>query len=61
MGATTTTRPAAAQKKTFRKSWMGKEKNYNFNAANDIMGIVMLEIQGAHDLPKLKNSTCCDY
>ena len=36
---------------------MGKEKNYNFNAANDIMGIVMLEIQGAHDLPKLKNST----
>ena len=43
--------------------WMAPEvvnskgKGYNFNAANDIMGIVMLEIQGAQDLPKLKNST----
>ena len=53
-------RPASAQqaqKSKFRKSWVAKNKNYNFSAANDIMGIVMLEIQGAKDLPKLKNST----
>lgn len=30
---------------------------YNFSTANDIVGIVMLEIQGATDLPKLKNMT----
>ncbi|KAI6039702.1 phosphatidylserine decarboxylase-domain-containing protein [Pisolithus marmoratus] len=30
---------------------------YNFSAANDIVGIVMLEVQGATDLPKLKNMT----
>ena len=54
-------RPASAQqtqtqKSKFRKSWGAKSKDYNFSAANDIMGIVMLEIQGARDLPKLKNS-----
>lgn len=52
-------RPASAQqaqKSKFRKSWVAKNKDYNFSAANDIMGIVMLEIQGAKDLPKLKNS-----
>ncbi|KAI0715741.1 phosphatidylserine decarboxylase-domain-containing protein, partial [Cerioporus squamosus] len=48
---------SAAQKSRFRKSWVAKGKDYNFNAANDIMGIVMLEIQGAKDLPKLKNMT----
>ncbi|RPD72321.1 hypothetical protein L226DRAFT_537138 [Lentinus tigrinus ALCF2SS1-7] len=50
---------SAAQKSRFRKSWGagGKGKVFNFNAANDIMGIVLLEIQGAKDLPKLKNMT----
>lgn len=50
---------ARAQKGVFRKSWVaGKKKEaYNFSAANDILGIVMLEIQSASDLPKLKNST----
>lgn len=33
-----------------------KSAVYNFSAANDIVGIVMLEIRGATDLPKLKNS-----
>lgn len=47
------------QKKIFRKSWSSKKVDYNFSAANsnDIVGIVMLEIQGATDLPKLKNMT----
>ncbi|KAI0771332.1 phosphatidylserine decarboxylase-domain-containing protein [Trametes elegans] len=57
-GATPTLRPpTSAQKSKFRKSWGSKAKAYNFNAANDILGIVMLEIQGAKDLPKLKNMT----
>lgn len=47
------------QKKIFRKSWASKKVDYNFTASNsnDIVGIVMLEIQGAADLPKLKNMT----
>ena len=45
------------RKSKFRKSWGAKGKDYNFNAANDILGIVMLEIVKANDLPKLKNCT----
>ncbi|KAL4245597.1 Phosphatidylserine decarboxylase proenzyme 2 [Abortiporus biennis] len=55
--STPTPRPPTAQKTKFRKSWGPKNRDYNFSAANDIMGIVMLEIQGATDLPKLRNMT----
>ncbi|KDQ52654.1 hypothetical protein JAAARDRAFT_39909 [Jaapia argillacea MUCL 33604] len=48
---------AGDKKKKFRKSWGGKLVEYNFSAANDIVGIVMLEIKSASDLPKLKNMT----
>ncbi|OAX36809.1 hypothetical protein K503DRAFT_276257 [Rhizopogon vinicolor AM-OR11-026] len=50
---------APATKKLFRKSWSSKNADYNFSTAhsNDIVGIVMLEIQGASDLPRLKNIT----
>ena len=44
------------QKSKFSKSRGTKSKNYNFSATNDIMGIVMLVIRGAKNLPKLKNS-----
>jgi phosphatidylserine decarboxylase len=44
-------------KQRLKRSWaMSKNAGYNFSAANDIVGIVMLEIQGATDLPRLKNS-----
>jgi phosphatidylserine decarboxylase len=54
----------------FRKSWSSsgvvssqgggqKKVNYSLGAANDIVGIVMLEIQRADDLPRLKNSGYC--
>jgi hypothetical protein len=33
-----------------------KKVDYNFSTENDIQGIVMLEILGATDLPKIKNS-----
>lgn len=42
------------QKSIFRQSWAAKGKDYSFDAANDILGIVMLEIQSTEDLPKLK-------
>ncbi|KAG2141147.1 phosphatidylserine decarboxylase-domain-containing protein [Suillus bovinus] len=43
----------------FRTSWASKKVDYNFSTSNsnDIVGIVMLEIQGATDLPRLKNMT----
>jgi len=52
------------KRKTFRKSWSGsgaeggarKKVDYSLGTANDIVGIVMLEIQSADDLPRLKNS-----
>ena len=41
----------------FRRSWSSQKKaDYNFSTENDIHGIVMLEIHGATDLPRLKNS-----
>lgn len=50
-------RPGVSSRAKFRKSWGGSKKtDYNFSAANDILGIVMLEIQSAVDLPRLKNS-----
>ena len=51
-------RPSVSSRAKFRKSWGGgsKKTDYNFSAANDIIGIVMLEIQSAADLPRLKNS-----
>ena len=42
-------------KRKFHKGWKRPKGDYNLNAANDILGIVLLEIQGATDLPKLKN------
>lgn len=38
-----------------KTSSLGHE--YNFNAGKDVLGIVMLEVASAEDLPKLKNCT----
>jgi phosphatidylserine decarboxylase len=43
-----------AGKKKFRMSWGMKKTDFNFSAANDILGIVMLEVQKAEDLPVLR-------
>jgi hypothetical protein len=55
-GATT---PTGEKKKGFRKSWTGNDSSktgYHLSAEHDIVGIVMLEISKADDLPRLKNS-----
>jgi phosphatidylserine decarboxylase len=60
-GATTPTghqRTASGEVKKRKFAKFGNKKaDYNFSAANDIVGIVMLEVQGATDLPRLKNMT----
>jgi phosphatidylserine decarboxylase len=48
--------PTGGKKRPFKKKRSNKRSDYNFSAANDIVGIVMLEIKGATDLPRLKNS-----
>jgi phosphatidylserine decarboxylase len=45
---------AKQHKKRFRRR--GRNDGYQFNAENDIVGIVMLEVEGAKDLPRLRNS-----
>lgn len=55
-GAATPT-SSAARRARFRKSWSAKNTDYNLGGNNDILGIVMLEVKNASDLPKLKNST----
>ena len=59
-------RPIAAKdakdkKRRFKKSGKAGGGEYHFNPENDILGIVMLEIKGAKDLPKLSNSKCILY
>lgn len=44
---------AVKEKKKNRR----KKDGYSFGGENDIVGIVMLEIKSAEDLPRLKNST----
>ena len=38
-----------------------KRGDFNFSTENDIQGIVMLDIFGATDLPKIKNSAFPTY
>ena len=59
--STATTSTTASKKKLIRASWSGNKKKgeFDLNANNDIIGIVMLEIGGAANLPKLKNSKLC--
>ncbi|KZT39119.1 hypothetical protein SISSUDRAFT_1061405 [Sistotremastrum suecicum HHB10207 ss-3] len=50
----------SSKKKTrprFRRSWGSKASEYNLTTQNDIMGIIMIEIVGGKDLPKVKNIT----
>jgi hypothetical protein len=64
--------PAVEKRRKFRRSWFSqtpstpqqtqggnrkKRGDYNFSTKNDIQGIVVLEILGATQLPKLKNGT----
>ncbi|KAI0311126.1 phosphatidylserine decarboxylase-domain-containing protein [Amylostereum chailletii] len=49
---------SSEKRRRLRRSWAGPKKGaYDFDAGNDVVGIVMLEIEGATDLPKLKNMT----
>ncbi|KAH9992210.1 phosphatidylserine decarboxylase-domain-containing protein [Russula compacta] len=50
--------PTAGKRKMIPSPWQGQKNNtFELGADNDIMGIVMLEIHGATDLPRLRNMT----
>jgi len=52
-----TTATTGGKKKRLAGPWQGRKSGaYEFDADNDIAGIVMLEIHGATDLPKWPNS-----
>ncbi|PVF95541.1 hypothetical protein CPB86DRAFT_863907 [Serendipita vermifera] len=53
-GATT---PSKGKRPKFKRARGEKGSAYNFGAEKDVLGIVMLEINKAEDLPKLKNMT----
>ena len=53
-----TTQDVKEKKRKFRRSRKAGGGEYHFNPENDVVGIVMLEIKGASDLPKLSNSMC---
>lgn len=53
-----TAQDAKDKKRRFRRSRKAGGGEYRLNPENDVLGIVMLEIKGAKDLPKLSNSTC---
>lgn len=57
-GLIVTTQDAKEKKRKFRRSKKAGGGEYHFNPENDVLGIVMLEIKGASDLPKLSNRTC---
>jgi phosphatidylserine decarboxylase len=48
-------RPDGKRKKSFKKR-DGTGGGFNLSGEHDIVGIVMIEIKGASDLPRLKNS-----
>jgi phosphatidylserine decarboxylase len=54
--ASVSTTSAPQGKKKRIRSWAPKPGEYDFNASQDVVGIVMLEVKNAEDLPKLKNS-----
>ena len=50
------TQDTKKKNRKFRRARKADGGEYDFNPENDVLGIVMLEIKGANDLPKLSNS-----
>ncbi|KAI0245970.1 phosphatidylserine decarboxylase-domain-containing protein [Lactifluus subvellereus] len=56
--STTMTATTGSKRKGIPSRWQGQKSGaFELDAANDIVGIVMLEIHGATDLPRLRNMT----
>jgi phosphatidylserine decarboxylase len=47
--------PGGRRRRPIFRKHKSRGTHYNFSNENDILGIVMLEVQGAEDLPKLRN------
>ncbi|KZV90616.1 hypothetical protein EXIGLDRAFT_710770 [Exidia glandulosa HHB12029] len=48
---------AKTKRPKFQRAWTSKRSDYSFGQQQDVVGIVMLEIKAAEDLPKLRNIT----
>lgn len=57
MGGQTTKDSAAKTtgKEAFRINWDGTYIDYDFATKKSVAGIILLEVQGAKELPKIKN------
>jgi phosphatidylserine decarboxylase len=51
-----TSTPSKPKRPRFSRSRTRKQGAYNFGGEKDVLGIVLLEVNKAEDLPKLKNS-----
>ncbi|CAG7849378.1 Phosphatidylserine decarboxylase proenzyme 3 {ECO:0000303/PubMed:19286980} {ECO:0000255/HAMAP-Rule:MF_03209}; Contains: RecName: Full=Phosphatidylserine decarboxylase 3 beta chain {ECO:0000305}; Contains: RecName: Full=Phosphatidylserine decarboxylase 3 alpha chain {ECO:0000305} [Serendipita indica DSM 11827] len=49
--------PGKSKRPKFRRGRSDKGSTYNFGGEKDVLGIVLLEVNKAEDLPKLKNMT----
>ncbi|KAF8323255.1 hypothetical protein DL93DRAFT_2223196 [Clavulina sp. PMI_390] len=55
MGSSTTGSSSSPKKTSFNINWEGTKINYDFATRRSVAGVVLLEVQGAKELPKAKN------
>ncbi|KAH7106227.1 phosphatidylserine decarboxylase-domain-containing protein [Auriculariales sp. MPI-PUGE-AT-0066] len=55
--AQTTTAVPSKKRPRMQRGWSRKNAEFSLSQQQDVVGIVMLEIQGAEDLPKIRNMT----
>ena len=55
MGPQASSEPVKTPKKSFTINWDGAYIDYDFASKGSIMGIILLEVQSAKELPKVKN------
>jgi len=57
MGPQAISETAKTNKKAFTINWDGASIDYDFASKSSIIGIILLEVQSAKELPKVKNCT----
>ena len=58
MGPQASSGAAKTSKKSFTINWDGSYIDYDFASKTSIMGIILLEVQSAKELPRVKN---CEF
>ena len=55
MGPQAISETAKTNKKAYTIKWDGASIDYDFASKSSIMGVILLEVQSAKELPKVKN------